>query len=98
MADTFAPMPPAVDEAFADYYEIGAERSLSKLAARYRARGTDAPTPPTRRLRTLAEWSRQYGWSQRLALLQLDEIEDARLAATECLVRLTDQAVIVLGE
>lgn len=47
-----------------DYLRLGPGRSMAKLLARYQ----DAPeTPPTRRLKTLKQWSSQYQWQKRAA-------------------------------
>ena len=49
--------------AWADYLAMGPERSLEALVRRYR---TAIENPPTRRLMTLADWSRTFGWQARL--------------------------------
>lgn len=45
-----------------DYLRMGAGRSLVKLVERYQ---TDIGAPPTKRLKTLADWSRTFDWQQR---------------------------------
>jgi hypothetical protein len=47
-----------------DYLRMGPGRSLAKLIERYRSA---AETPPTKRLKTLKEWStpKRYGWQAR---------------------------------
>ena len=65
-------------EGFNAYWDLGATRSIERLHVVLAAEGT-APT-----LRTLYEWSRQYGWQQRIADLERDAraAEDAaRIAA-----------------
>jgi hypothetical protein len=56
--------------AFLDYVLMGPGRSLRKLYAKYRQRiasGSPAEKPPTRRVKTLFEWSVKHDWQTRLA-------------------------------
>jgi len=46
-----------------DYLRMGPGRSLAKLCKLYRSQR--ATQPPTRRLPTLKEWSRRFGWVER---------------------------------
>lgn len=46
-----------------DYLRMGPGRSLAKLLERYQ-NATDSP--PTKRLKTLKDWSRYYGWQDRV--------------------------------
>lgn len=55
---------PNAEQAFLDYVGLGPGRSLSALAERYQ---TDTKTPPTKRLKTLKDWSVRYHWQTRLA-------------------------------
>lgn len=55
---------PDAKQAWNDYLAMGPERSLEKLLVLYQG-GTKAA--PTRRLRTLKDWSRFHGWDRRLA-------------------------------
>lgn len=50
-------------QAWADYLSLGPGRSLETLLDRYQS-ATDSP--PTRRLKTLKDWSRTFGWQARL--------------------------------
>jgi hypothetical protein len=52
-------------EAFNAYWELGAGRSLSELPRAFQALGKQ---PPSRR--SLAEWSRQFHWQDRIADLE----------------------------
>ena len=56
--------PAAHQRALADYLAQTPPRSLERLVERYRS-GTEVG-PPTRRLGTLKEWSRRYGWQERV--------------------------------
>ena len=48
-----------------DYLRMGTDRSLAKLLGRYQ----DATeTPPTKRIKTLKDWSRNFGWFERSSL------------------------------
>ncbi len=51
-------------QAFDVYWRLGAERSVERLHKALRAQGN---TPS---LRTLYDWSRRYGWQERLARLE----------------------------
>lgn len=48
-----------------DYLRLGPGRSLQKLQQLYIE--PSSTKPPSKHLRTLAEWSRQYGWQARAA-------------------------------
>lgn len=50
--------------AFDDFVALGDGRSLAKLADQYQS---DTEPTPTKRLRTLKEWSAKYGWVARIA-------------------------------
>jgi hypothetical protein len=68
-------------QAWADYVALGPDRSLEKLAAHYQERrrqrrGRKASVPTTR-VRTLFEWSRVYGWQQRLQDIADREVKEA---------------------
>lgn len=68
---------PKAAQAWADYVALGPDRSLAKLIARYR---TVPETSPTTRLPTLKQWSRDYGWQDRLLGLAAEQgkIAEAR--------------------
>jgi hypothetical protein len=55
---------PKAYAALLDYAAMGPARSLDTLCERYRS-GAD-PAPPTRRLTSLKDWSRQHDWQQRV--------------------------------
>jgi hypothetical protein len=63
----------AAHRAYQDYREQTPPRSLERLVEWYRS-GPEA-VPPTRRLTTLKEWSRHFGWAARVAAY------DAEIAA-----------------
>jgi hypothetical protein len=64
-------------QAFCDYRDLPpGQRSLSKLAERYR---TITETPPTRSLQQLKEWSAAFAWQARCAVH--DAEQDARRQA-----------------
>jgi len=55
--------------AFRNYVDYGSGRSLTKLAEMYQGwiEGiAGGKTPPTKRIQTLEDWSRLYGWQARL--------------------------------
>jgi len=71
--DANAPLARGVEEstkacqALQDYIDMGAGRSLAKLAETYQAIPEDAPeSPPTKHLRTLKGWSSRFEWQARL--------------------------------
>lgn len=64
---------PQAIEAYRDYLDMGTGRSLEALQRRYQ--GATDKTPPTRRLMTLKDWSRTFGWQGRVAQ------HEARIAA-----------------
>lgn len=81
VSDPTAQPKPSTDAeaAFNDYVGLGDGRSLRKLHARYQ----DDPNPtPTKRLKTLKEWSARYGWQDRIRQAETDAAEEKlRLAA-----------------
>jgi len=61
---------PKAHAAFLDYVRMGPGRSLRKLHERYCQQSGNEPateSPPTQRLRTLADWSVRFDWQKRLA-------------------------------
>jgi len=64
---------PRAGRAWADYLALGPGRSLLKLQVSYRT----ASSPPTRRLKTIADWSRVFGWQGRLQALASQEARAA---------------------
>lgn len=67
-----------------DYLRLGPGRSLQKLQQLYIE--PSSTKPPSKHLRTLAEWSRQYGWQARAARYDA-EIEHRRKVQDEVLER-----------
>lgn len=63
--------PPRAEQAFNDYLAMGPSRDLRALAARY----ANDTNPPTKRLRTLGEWSSVFSWQARIAGLLIQERE-----------------------
>ncbi len=79
--------PEAATRAFNDYYELGPNRTLARLARTYRQ---SAGEPPTRSLATLKEWSTRWQWQARVETLvqqelsvQAEQRANARWAAGE---------------
>jgi hypothetical protein len=72
-------------QAWADYLALP-NRSLETLLERYRT----ATKPPTRRLKTLADWSRFLGWQARLSTIAQNEA--AAVIARESAARAALQA------
>lgn len=59
--------PPDAYQAFLDYVNMGTERSLRLLTAKYKERSADkADTIPSDNFTTLAKWSTRYGWQERV--------------------------------
>jgi hypothetical protein len=96
--------------AWADYLALGPDRSLEKLAERYRS---VAEVVPTRRLNTLKAWSAAFGWQARLeeiadqaareaeekqAAYRREILETGFAAAHERVKALKDLAVILEDE
>ncbi len=54
-------------QAFADYVDLGPDRSIRNLHAEYLKRSQSGTKPlPTQRLGTLKEWSSRFGWQDRI--------------------------------
>ena len=71
---------PEAARAFEDYYALGEGRSLSRLAAMYRASTEPAPT---RHIRTLKDWSTRHGWQQRVKDRDAEDAAEVRKALKE---------------
>src|ERR1043165_5839098 len=54
---------PNAYQAFCDYVNIGYTRSIVKLSQMYQ---NDTEVTPTKRLRTLKNWSSRYEWQRRI--------------------------------
>src|SRR3972149_6194863 len=54
---------PKAAKAFDDYYALGPTRSIRVLHKTYTEAATKSPTT---QLRTLAQWSTEHGWQQRV--------------------------------
>lgn len=57
---------PRAKAAWADYVAMGPGRSLESLVRRYQSASGSVPT---KRLMTLCEWSRTFGWQSRLGTI-----------------------------
>jgi len=57
---------PNSKQAFEDYYGLGPERSVRKLAEHYKAESAAGKAVPTKRLRTVGEWSSRFDWPKRV--------------------------------
>jgi hypothetical protein len=64
-------------EAFIDYAELGASRSLAALCRLYCGRSGAKKRPPTTRLNTLKAWSSKFRWQERL-MDYMTEVFDRR--------------------
>src|SRR3989304_2554993 len=76
---------PKAAKAFDDYYALGPSRSHRALHQIYRE-GT--AKPPTRHIRTIAQWSVHHGWQQRVkdkdaevAKAHLDRLKETAMEA-----------------
>ena len=63
--------------AFEDYWSLGPTRTVVALAANYRRTSGEGQKVPTRRKRTLDEWSATYGWPERAAQREREEAAEA---------------------
>lgn len=81
-----APGPqPETDQAlraFEDYWEMGDDRSLPKLAGQYRDRSRTGMAVPTRHLSRLKEWSSRWDWQGRCRTRIAEEA--GRVREKEC--------------
>lgn len=62
-------------QAFADYVNLGPTRSLRKLHVLYCQQGANGA--PTKRFETLAEWSTENNWQDRLKQIAAHQLESA---------------------
>ena len=69
--------------AFEDYWQMGPKRSTPALAAEYRQRSDSGIAVPTRRERTLAEWSTRHDWQARIRERIADEAAAANALLEE---------------
>lgn len=53
-----------------DYLRMGPGRSLEKLCNRYQS---DTEAPPTKRIKTLKDWSTNHGWVARASLYDAEQ-------------------------
>jgi hypothetical protein len=67
---------PRAAQAWADYLALGPDRSLAKLLHRYQT----ASNPPTRRLKSLADWSAAFDWQGRLRAIADEQASAAQEA------------------
>lgn len=65
-------------QAFEDYWAMGGDRSLPKLAALYRSRTESGEPVPTVRLGTIKGWSSDHDWQARVAARIAEEAELTR--------------------
>lgn len=78
----------AAYEAFMEYLNQGAARSIRRLCAEYRERAAAGVPVPTRRLSTIQDWSIKHRWQERIAAYERErnaaiqaELESRRLQA-----------------
>jgi len=69
---------PAAQEAFEDYYGMGPERSLPKLAQGYEEEKGRGEAVPTVSEKTLYEWSRKHNWQARIVARVEEDAEVVR--------------------
>lgn len=70
--------------AFADYCELGVQRSIRKLHRHYtQERASNASAPPTLSIGTLFDWSKTYDWPRRATLYDHEEFIRRRAAFAE---------------
>lgn len=78
MARTKGRETPSALQAFEDYWAMGDDRSLPKLAVMYREKRGRGEQAPTKRLSQLAEWSTTHHWQDRCKSRIEEEAEIAR--------------------
>lgn len=74
--------------AYTDYRDMDAPRSLDRLVRCYQSA---SEPPPTRRLKTLADWSRTYDWQGRLLAEQARQDALRQQAADRALQDATEK-------
>ena len=87
---------PRAAEAWADYLSLGASRSLEKLLELYlqrRQSGVKASVPAVR-LRTLQQWSADFGWQARLAEIAERESHAAEQRETAARAELQSVGIV----
>jgi len=77
---------PAAQEGFEDYYSLGPERSLAKLAREYQERKGRGEAVPTASEKTLWEWSRKHNWQQRIIKRVEEDAAEVRKQMQERLI------------
>ncbi len=76
------PQPETADalQAWEDYWAMGEDRSLPKLARHYQAKSKTGGKVPTRHLAQLKVWSSRWGWQARCAVRIAEEAAASRAA------------------
>ena len=74
------PETPEAMQAFEDFWALGDDRTLDKLAAFYQHRKRTGQAVPTTQRRTLAGWSSKWGWQARLAARIAEDAAASRAA------------------
>jgi len=74
---------PAAQEAFEDYYAMGPERSLAKLAEVYQS---NTEGIPTEHIATLKKWSTKYDWQERVIARVEEDGQEVRKQMQERLI------------
>jgi hypothetical protein len=69
---------PAAKQAFEDYWALGDSRSFSNLLKVYREKSERGEDVPTVREGTIADWSREHGWQDRVKARIDEEAERVR--------------------
>jgi hypothetical protein len=69
---------PAALQAFEDYWALGDSRSFANLLKVYRERSDRGEEVPTVREGTIADWSREHGWQERVKARIEEEAERTR--------------------
>lgn len=73
----------AAIRAYQDYLAQEPPRSLERLAQMYKRGPEGAPSPPTRKLRTLKEWSRRFAWQERVQAYEREQAARAEQRLAE---------------
>jgi len=87
-------MPVKAAQCFADYVELGPQRSLRKLLAKYVEDGVKSPAS----IRQLERWSTDYDWQQRLkdiAAGRIDEAMEYRLGTYVAITKKYHKMIVI---
>lgn len=89
---------PNAEAAFEDYYAMGPERSLRKLSDHYEQEVAAGNEVPTKRLRTIGEWSSEFNWPQRIIDRVQEDAAEVREQMQERLIGVSKRVAAFVEE